>query len=173
MIKHNLIISNYGKVVLMLKKYLPEFVYGGVDGIVTTFAVIAGAFGASLSAHIILILGFANLFADGFSMAASNYLSHSEVNPEKHPIRTALATFASFVIVGFIPLFSFVFFETHQVEYAVVFTALAFLIVGYTKGHVANKHKGKTMLETLAIGGVAAVIAYYAGSIVERIVSSL
>ncbi len=153
----------------MLKKYLPEFVYGGVDGIVTTFAVIAGATGASLSTHIILILGFANLFADGFSMAASNYLSHSEANPEKRPIRTALATFASFVIVGFIPLFSFVFFETHQVEYAVVFTALAFLIVGYTKGHVANKHKVRTMFETITIGGVAAFIAYYAGSFIESI----
>jgi len=153
----------------MLKKYLPEFVYGGVDGIVTTFAVIAGAFGASLSTHIILILGFANLFADGFSMAASNYLSHSEANPEKHPLRTALATFVSFVIVGFIPLFSFVFFETHQVEYAIVFTALAFLIVGYTKGHVANKNKSRTMIETLSIGGVAAVIAYYAGKLVESI----
>ena len=50
------------------RKYLSEFVYGGIDGIVTTFAVVAGAVGASLSSGIILILGFANLFADGFSM---------------------------------------------------------------------------------------------------------
>ncbi len=157
----------------MLKKYLPEFVYGGIDGIITTFAVIAGAVGATLSPHIVLILGFANLFADGFSMAASNYLSHTENNPERHPFKTALATFISFVVIGFIPLFSFVFFETYQVESAVVLTALAFLIVGYIKGHVAKRHKGRTMLETIAIGGVAAVIAYYAGSIVERIVSSL
>lgn len=163
----------------MFKKYLPEFVYGGVDGIVTTFAVIAGATGATLSAHVILILGFANLFADGFSMAASNYLSHTEKNPERHPFKTAFATFVSFVIIGFIPLFSFViapispFFETYKIESTVTFTALAFLIVGYIKGHVARRHKGRTMLETIAIGGVAAIIAYYAGNIVERIVSSL
>lgn len=153
----------------MLKKYLPEFVYGGVDGIVTTFAVIAGAFGASLSAHVILILGFANLFADGFSMAASNYLSHTENNPERHPFKTALATFISFVVIGFIPLFSFVFFETYQVESAIVFTAFAFLIVGYVKGHVAKRHKGRTMLETIAIGGMAATIAFYAGKIIDSI----
>ena len=55
--------------------YLSDFVYGGIDGAVTTFAVVAGVVGASLSPAIILILGFANLFADGFSMAVSNYLS--------------------------------------------------------------------------------------------------
>ncbi len=56
-------------------KYLPDFVYGGIDGSVTTFAIVAGVTGASLSPTIVLILGFANLFADGFSMAVSNYLS--------------------------------------------------------------------------------------------------
>lgn len=53
--------------------YLADFVYGGIDGAVTTFAVVAGVTGASLSSAIILILGMANLLADGFSMAASNY----------------------------------------------------------------------------------------------------
>jgi len=56
------------------KRYLSEFVYGGIDGSITTFAIVAGSLGASLSSAIILILGFANLFADGFSMAASNFL---------------------------------------------------------------------------------------------------
>src|SRR3970040_1517515 len=55
--------------------YLSDFVYGGIDGSVTTFAVVAGVVGASLSPSIVLILGFANLFADGFSMAVGNYLS--------------------------------------------------------------------------------------------------
>jgi vacuolar iron transporter family protein len=52
-----------------------DFVYGAVDGSVTTFAVVAGVIGAELSPSIVLILGFANLFADGFSMAVGNYLS--------------------------------------------------------------------------------------------------
>jgi VIT1/CCC1 family predicted Fe2+/Mn2+ transporter len=51
------------------------FVNGFTDGAVTTFAVVSIVVGASLSPPIILILGFANLFADGFSMAISNYLS--------------------------------------------------------------------------------------------------
>lgn len=53
--------------------YLRDWVYGGIDGAVTTFAVVAGAVGANLSTPIILILGLANLMADGFSMAAANY----------------------------------------------------------------------------------------------------
>ncbi len=53
--------------------YLRDWVYGGIDGAVTTFAIVAGVVGAQLASGIILILGLANLLADGFSMAASNY----------------------------------------------------------------------------------------------------
>lgn len=68
------------------QEYLGEFVYGGIDGAVTTFAVVAGAVGADLSMSIILILGVANLLADGFSMSVGAYLStKSELdNYEKH-----------------------------------------------------------------------------------------
>lgn len=55
--------------------YLADAVLGGVDGCVTTFAVVAGAAGGGLPHRTIVVLGFANLLADGFSMAASNYLS--------------------------------------------------------------------------------------------------
>jgi vacuolar iron transporter family protein len=54
--------------------YVRDWIYGGVDGAVTTFAVVSGVAGAELSVSIVLILGFANLAADGFSMAASNFL---------------------------------------------------------------------------------------------------
>ena len=54
--------------------YLRDWIYGGIDGSVTTLAVVTGVAGAQLSKWIILALGFANLLADGFSMAASNYL---------------------------------------------------------------------------------------------------
>lgn len=56
-------------------QYIGEMVYGGLDGIVTTFAVVSGVAGAQLGANVVLILGLANLFADGFSMATGAYLS--------------------------------------------------------------------------------------------------
>jgi VIT1/CCC1 family predicted Fe2+/Mn2+ transporter len=66
--------------------YLPEVVYGSIDGIVTTFAVVAGAAGAELQINIILILGMANLFADGLSMSIGSYLSNKSErdNYNKH-----------------------------------------------------------------------------------------
>lgn len=55
-------------------KYIKDIVYGGLDGIITTFAIVSGVAGASLSSSIILILGLANILADGFSMAVGNYM---------------------------------------------------------------------------------------------------
>ena len=68
------------------QKYLGEFVYGGIDGSVTTFAVVAGAAGAHLEPSVVIILGLANLVADGFSMSIGAYLSRkSEMeNYQKH-----------------------------------------------------------------------------------------
>ena len=56
------------------QNYLRDWIYGGIDGSVTTFAVVSGVVGARFSPWVILVMGFANLFADGFSMAASNFL---------------------------------------------------------------------------------------------------
>ncbi|MBK8457148.1 MAG: VIT1/CCC1 transporter family protein [Phyllobacteriaceae bacterium] len=67
--------------------YLRDFVYGGIDGAVTTFAVVSGVVGASLSSNVILILGVANLVADGFSMAASNYSGAKTVADDVERIR--------------------------------------------------------------------------------------
>ena len=68
------------------QQYLGEFVYGGIDGAVTTFAVVSGAVGAGLQNKVIIILGFANLLADGFAMAVGAYLSSKSVkdNYNKH-----------------------------------------------------------------------------------------
>ncbi len=170
------------------RKYLPEFVYGAIDGIITTFAIVAGSSGASLSSSIILILGFANLFADGFSMAISNYLStksqgelnikhqHKHEHP-KDPKKTALATFTAFVIIGFIPLISFVLalfspiFNNSKFMFSIILTGIAFIIVGSIKGKIAEKSKFKSALETLIIGGIAALIAFFVGYLLKGLIS--
>lgn len=63
------------KIKKWFNEYLGEIVYGGIDGSVTTFVVVAGAAGAGLSSIIVIILGFANLIADGFSISVGAYLS--------------------------------------------------------------------------------------------------
>ncbi len=218
-----------------ISKYLPEFIYGGIDGSVTTFAIVAGVTGASLSPTIVLILGFANLFADGFSMAVSNYLSSKskkefadkirrseedsiknipeeetqeirEIFKEKgftgqklddaveiitsnqdvwvdtmmkdefgifedatSPLKNAAVTFVSFNLIGFIPLLAYVlsyfsdFFKTNTFTLSVILTSIAFFIVGSVKGRIVEKRWFFSGLETLLVGGAAAIIAYVVG----------
>ncbi len=165
---------------------MPEFIYGAIDGIVTTFAIVAGSLGASFNIGIILILGFANLFADGFSMAISNYLSAKSEreldlkNKNKHrhnkgAKRSAFATFLAFTMVGFIPLFSYVlalfvpFIDKNKFIYSSILTGLAFIAVGYVKGKIVEKGGFKSALETLVIGGIAAVIAFIVGYLLKSL----
>lgn len=69
--------------------YLRDMIYGGIDGAVTTFAIVAGIVGAGLSHHIIVALGVANILADGFSMAASNYSgTKAELDDRKRIVKT-------------------------------------------------------------------------------------
>jgi VIT1/CCC1 family predicted Fe2+/Mn2+ transporter len=67
--------------------YLRDWVYGGIDGTVTTFAIMAGVVGAELSSGVVIILGIANLLADGFSMAAANYTGTKAEHDEYEQLR--------------------------------------------------------------------------------------
>lgn len=80
------VIHRQGKWLFFDKGYIAEFVYGGIDGAITTFAVVAGATGADADLRWVLIFGFANLLADGFSMSVGNYFSTraEQDNYEKH-----------------------------------------------------------------------------------------
>ena len=221
--------------------YLRDFVYGAIDGAVTTFAIVAGAAGANLSDSVVVILGFANLFADGLSMAVSNYLGtraeseqrelarreeerHVALIPEgereevrqlfaakgfagadldrvvevitedrdrwidtmmteelgygtepQNPLRAAASTFAAFVAVGFLPLIVYVVdlatpgSVANPFAWSAVLTAVAFLVVGGLKARVVEQTWWRSALETLAIGGAAAAIAFLVGVALEGV----
>lgn len=161
-------------------KYLPEFVYGSIDGTVTTFAIISGIAGAGLDTAIVIILGFSNVLADGFSMASSNYLSeqaHQDQNTtaEHHnPLRTAFATFFSFVTIGSIPVISYIIASNitplngYEFWFAALCTGLTFVGIGATRGIITGKNPVRTALETLAVGTIAAGVAYGVGALLEK-----
>ena len=180
----------------MKEKFEPvlgEFVYGAIDGTVTTFAVVAGVAGAGLSSAVIVILGFANLFADGFSMGASSYLSakserdlkikkHIEAGKEHEPhdpahgetpLKDGLITFVSFVAVGFIPFVLYVIDVVFDLKIASVelffwssvLTGLTFLSIGLLKAHVTKTKSWRAAAETFLLGAIAAVLAYVLGDL--------
>lgn len=165
--------------------YLREFVYGGMDGCITTFAVVAGATGANLTPGIIIVLGFANLVADGFSMSVGNYLSarsvtmkdnDTQVNEMRSPIRTSAATFLSFIIVGLVPLFAYVIDYIVVTEIfnpfivSTVLTGISFCLIGLMRSYVTGSSILKSLTETLLLGSLAAILAYFIGDLLEAIV---
>lgn len=173
-----------------IEQNLREFVYGGMDGAVTTFAVVTGAAGANLGTRVILILGFANVLADGFSMAVGSYLSEksdqdlsvskgtSKREDHESPLSASIATFLSFVLVGFIPLsvytLDFIFkweLRDAALIWSIILTLLAFSIVGYLRGLVAKTNRFRTTLESFGLGLAAAIISYGVGNLLERVIN--
>lgn len=215
--------------------YLRDWVYGGIDGAVTTFAIVAGVVGADLSTRVILILGAANLFADGFSMAAANYSStrteideyaHIRDMEERHVDRfpdgereevrqlfaakgfrgddlervvevitsdrkrwietmmaeehglplvrrsawkSALSTFAAFLICGSVPLIPFLLGAPATFWLSTILTGMTFFAIGSIRSVWAPKPFWMTGIETTTIGLVAAGVAYGVGHVLAGI----
>ncbi len=224
------------------QEYLGEFVYGGIDGSVTTFAVVAGSAGAELSVSVVLILGFANLLADGFAMSVGAYLStRSELDnyhkflrriekgidqhpslaesdleeiysnkgfsgtllkevvalvkkdkqlwintlmieklemlPEqKSPVIMGAVTYLSFVCIGLIPLLAYLFGMGMDVPanelfiWSCALTFVAFAGIGILKAYITKKSILRGLFETLALGGIAALVSYYVGDVLEKMI---
>lgn len=215
--------------------YLRDWIYGGIDGAVTTLAVVTGVAGAQLSSWIILALGFANLFADGFSMAASNYLGtsselddwrrlqdienrHIDLAPEgereeirqifarkgfageeltrivelitsdrerwvqtmlmdeyglPHAVRSpwiaAVSTFTAFLICGLAPLVPYLVRSEHSLTVSVVLTGIVFFVIGSVKSKWSTTSWWHSGLTTLAVGAIAASLAYITGLVIKRL----
>jgi len=222
--------------------YLRDFIYGAIDGAVTTFAVVAGVQGADLSASVLLILGGANLIADGFSMAVSNFLGlraerqqieRARLDEERQvstipegereeirqifaakgfegadlervvevitadrdlwvstmlneelglggvrpkPLRAGGTTFLAFLAVGSLPLIAFAADAiaadglAHAFAWSAAMTGVAFFAVGSLKARFVEQAWWRAGLETLIIGGAAALLAYATGAILAAIV---
>jgi VIT1/CCC1 family predicted Fe2+/Mn2+ transporter len=152
--------------------HLPDLVYGANDGIITTFAVVSGVAGASLSDRVIVILGFANLVADGFSMGASNYLarrSHAEreLAERRDALRHGLATVLAFVTAGMIPLAAYLAPVAADSRFptATALAGAALFVVGASRTRVTKAGFLRSGLEMLLVGALAGAVAYAVGAL--------
>jgi VIT1/CCC1 family predicted Fe2+/Mn2+ transporter len=162
-----------------LGTYLPDLVYGANDGIVTTLVVISSVAGAAMGPTAILVLGFANLIADGFSMGTSNVLSiRSAVSGIRPSLRSAsrngLATFSAFVLAGLVPLSAYLlpFDESDRFFASCVLAAVALFVIGACRSLFAGRSWLTAGLEMLTLGAVASVVAYAIGAAAAAIVGS-
>lgn len=167
-----------------IRHYIGDFVYGANDGVVTTFAAVAGVEGGSLSVIAILIVGVANLTADGLSMGIGNYLAiraresaradEGLPEDEAEPARHGLATMLAFVVAGAVPLLPYAAGMT-AARRGWVSTGLTFatlFCIGAGRGLITRARWWLAGLEVLSLGAVAGAAAYAAGMLVARVVSA-
>ena len=216
------------------QNYVRDWIYGGIDGSVTTFAVVSGVVGAGLSTWVIVVMGIANLVADGFSMAASNFLGtraehddlkrlevienhHVDLAPDgereevrqifaakgfsgrdleslvelitadrgrwvrtmlteeyglpqkvRSPWMAAATTFIAFLVCGSVPLLPYLFASTKPLALSMTLTAAVFFAIGSVKSRWSTAPWWRSGLSTLAVGLIAAGLAFAAGSVIER-----
>jgi VIT1/CCC1 family predicted Fe2+/Mn2+ transporter len=156
--------------------YLRDLVYGANDGIITTFAVVAGVAGGALSGQAVLIVGAANLFADGLSMGVGNYLgirsqesaraAQGLPEEEASPSRHGLATFIAFVLAGAVPLLPYVVTPADSLRLSTASTAAALFGVGALRSLVTVDRWWWAGLEMLGLGVLVAAAAYVSGALV-------
>ncbi|MFP4143834.1 MAG: VIT1/CCC1 transporter family protein [Phycisphaeraceae bacterium] len=163
-----------------VRKYMPDLIYGANDGLVTTFAIVSGVVGARLPALVVVILGFANVIADGFSMGASNFLalrSRIEDGEQRLPtgaaLRHGLATFTSFVLLGSLPLLAYVVPMPGGWRFplAAALTLAILFSVGAARSAVSELRWLRSGLEMLFVGAVAAGVAYGLGALISGLTS--
>ena len=167
------------------RHYIRELIYGANDGIITTFAVVAGVAGGGLSLRVVLIIGAANLIADGLSMAVGNYLSirsHESVleaqelpEEETFPFRHAVATFFAFVAAGIVPLVPYMtpVFTGERFTISILLTLTAMFVVGASRSLITRIRWWTGGLEMLGLGAVVAALAFASGRLVAMLVESV
>jgi len=155
-----------------MTKNVSNIVYGGIDGTVTTFAVMAGALGSGLSGIVVVILALANVFSDGFSMGVSSYESVVD-NTIEDPIVKALTTFLAFITIGMIPVIAY--YMVYDKEYdtkfnTIVISALITLfLIGSFKGYSSGDSMMKSGIKTMLLGGIAGAISYLVAITLSKI----
>jgi len=164
--------------------YIRDLIYGANDGIITTFAVVAGVTGGALSSRAVVIIGVANLVADGLSMGVGNYLSirsHESARAaqdlaeeEASPARHGLATFLAFVLAGAVPLLPYAIphFD-NRVTLSVMLTLTALFGIGSLRSLVTIDRWWTAGVEMLGLGALVAVAAYASGALVARLISGV
>ena len=162
------------------RHYIRDLTYGANDGIITTFAVVAGVAGGALSHTAVLVVGAANLAADGLSMAVGNVLSirahesarEAESLPEEeaHPWKHGLATFMAFVCAGVLPLAPYLVpaAPTNRFVSSGTLTLVALFVVGAARSLVTADRWWRAGLEMLGLGILVAAAAYAAGALIAN-----
>ncbi|KAJ1637565.1 VIT family-domain-containing protein [Pavlovales sp. CCMP2436] len=175
----------------LTRDHMRGVIFGGLDGILTTFAIIAASIGAKQKAQTTLVLGISTLLADALGMAGGEYLSSKaeremlsprEVEAlirEPSPLAKGAAMFTAFILFGAIPLLGFIAShvlvlyhpELQHAFVSCVVTALALFTLGAVKSQFGKGSWWRSGGEIVLVGGFVASAAFGSAIFVDHIVS--
>lgn len=151
----------------LVSSALKPLILGSVDGLITSFVIIAGGIAGDVSKNAVMIIGFSSLFADAFSMGTSEYLSSRTQSSFRESILFGVACFSSFALFGAIPLLGYSFAE-QDFEFTISLLLFLFslfcvsILRTYFVSSKALTSSGicSSILEILVLGSFAGAIAY-------------
>lgn len=169
-----------------LQSHMRGIVFGGMDGILTTFALLAAVAGSGGSSPALtLVIGISTVLADGLSMGAGEYLSakaEAEVaggtdDEETTPLEKGAAMFVAFTVFGAMPLFGYLLTEllasgaTYHFQLSVLITGFTLFALGTIKSTFGAGEWFRSGTEVTLIGGAAACVAFYTAKLVDYLVA--
>jgi VIT1/CCC1 family predicted Fe2+/Mn2+ transporter len=159
----------------MTLNFVPDFVYGSTDGLISTLNIIASSTAAGVSPSTTIALAMANVIADGYSMAVSAYQSHMAQPEDTHEssIKSGVVTFFAFFVAGTMLVVPFFLFKSVPLTISFSIALCGFFTLGILRESARTKNQALTGdliaagAMSLAIGASAALIAYSIGSLIK------
>jgi VIT1/CCC1 family predicted Fe2+/Mn2+ transporter len=141
-------------------------ILGGVDGAITSFAIVAGASFTEDARSTVAVVGFSSLVADGFSMGVAEYLSSAaeqRLRPTVNPALLGIACFSTFVVCGAFPLL--IFLATERILSCAAFFLVELMLLGTGQSHSTDEWILTGLTRTATLGGAAGLVAYGVGKV--------
>ncbi len=153
-----------------------DIIYGGTDGLITTFSVMIACISSNQSNNTVIALSMANIFADGFAIGISSYQSEI-VNPTEAVFK-GIVTFLSFSLLGSIPVIVFYIYKDKdyftKLCAIVVASLISLFVIGILKQYKINQKKSENNsllrggLKTAGLGACGGFIAYLVTKIITN-----
>lgn len=142
-------------------------ILGGVDGVITSFAIVAGAHSGSLSASVVVLLGLSSVAADGLSMGISEYLSTVSSDGARRALGQGVSCLLSFVCNGVVPIGLYVLVNGKLLSVA-MFSIVQLMMLGSLRSYVSRENVLVGLTQTATLGALAGGVAYGVGRAIHE-----
>ena len=142
------------------KTILRPTILGSIDGLITSFVIIAGGIAGNVSKNSVIVIGFSSLVADAFSMGTSEYLSSRTQTSIRNSVILGFSCFSSFILFGIVPLLGYSLANRFEFVFSAVFFIVCLIVVSLLRNCYTSTHVIYSIIETIVLGSFAGGIAY-------------